>query len=163
MRGVPYPGSRARQQVFLRAVRDNPLIEVHEGRFVASKVYQTLVDPTPGGSPTVRVWKTEEKGSDVNLATYLLLDAFNKECDIAIVFSNDSHLREPIRIVKEPPFGIPVWVVNPLLGRPKTRMNASHHLDLTLADCRACQLPEKVGLSTGKTVHRPKDWKQSTS
>ncbi len=40
--------------------------------------------------------KTEEKRSDVNLASYLLLDAFKKDCDIAIVFSNDADLKEPI-------------------------------------------------------------------
>jgi hypothetical protein len=36
------------------------------------------------------VIKTEEKGSDVNLATYLLLDAFKQDCEAAVVISNDS-------------------------------------------------------------------------
>ena len=36
--------------------------------------------PTPATGPkTVQVMKSEEKGSDVNLATYLLVDAFDKE------------------------------------------------------------------------------------
>jgi hypothetical protein len=33
---------------------------------------------TPGGSRKAQVIKTEEKGSDVNLASYMLLDGFNR-------------------------------------------------------------------------------------
>ncbi|MBN1628298.1 MAG: NYN domain-containing protein [Thermoleophilia bacterium] len=51
--------------------------------------------------PAVEVLITEEKGSDVNLATYLLLDAFDDALDTAVVVSDDSHLLEPITLVKE--------------------------------------------------------------
>ena len=52
------------------------------------------------GKPvTVRVRKTEEKGSDVNLATYLLLDGFRESADACIVVSNDSDLAEPMRVM----------------------------------------------------------------
>jgi len=37
----------------------------------------------PWESRTVEVIKTEEKGSDVNLATYLLLDAFDADYELA--------------------------------------------------------------------------------
>jgi len=47
----------------------------------------------------VQVIKTEEKGSDVNLATYLLLDAFAANCELRVVVSNDSDLKEPIRVM----------------------------------------------------------------
>lgn len=159
VRGVPDPESRKRQNVFLRAVRDNPLVVVHEGRFLAKKTYMPLVDPDPNVSRVVRVWKTEEKGSDVNLATHLLLDAIRQDCEMAVVMSNDSDLREPIRLVQEPPIGIPVWVVNPLINRAKTNMSGTHHLDLTLAERRACLLPDTVLLSTGRTVSRPRAWR----
>jgi uncharacterized LabA/DUF88 family protein len=45
--------------------------------------------------------KTEEKGSDVNLATHLICDGFRNEYDIAAVISNDTDLEEPLRIVKD--------------------------------------------------------------
>jgi len=47
----------------------------------------------------VEVLRAEEKGSDVNLATHLVRDAFRGEFDVAVVISNDSALYEPIRIV----------------------------------------------------------------
>ena len=49
----------------------------------------------------VSVVKTEEKGSDVNLASHLLLDAFDNLFDVAVIVSNDSDLAEPIRLVRE--------------------------------------------------------------
>ena len=43
--------------------------------------------------------KTEEKGSDVNLASHLLRDAFSKKFEVAVLITNDSDLAEPVRIV----------------------------------------------------------------
>jgi hypothetical protein len=51
----------------------------------------------------VRVIKTEEKGSDVNLATYLLADAFRAECQASVVVTNDSDLAEPILLAHSKP------------------------------------------------------------
>jgi len=68
----------------------------------------------PVASPPlyIRVIKTEEKGSDVNIASYLLLDACRGDFDQAIVVSNDSDLVEPIRMVQTE-IGLPVGVFNP--------------------------------------------------
>jgi len=44
-----------------------------------------------------RVIKTEEKGSDVNLATHLLHDAHRGWFEAAVIVSNDSDLLEPIK------------------------------------------------------------------
>ena len=57
----------------------------------------------PPGHPQkyAKVVKTEEKGSDVNLATHLLHDAHLGRFDIAVVISNDSDLLEPIKIVRQ--------------------------------------------------------------
>ena len=47
-----------------------------------------LHPPPPTGPKTVQVMKSEEKGSDVNIATYLLVDAFDDEYEAAVVISN---------------------------------------------------------------------------
>ena len=60
----------------------------------------------------MHVVKTEEKGSDVHLASHVLLDTFRKDCEAALVVSNDSDLLEPIRIVRRE-FGVPVGVASP--------------------------------------------------
>ena len=100
-----------RQQLYLDALKSIPQIEIHFGAFLEKPKYAGLVRPAldrsiPGNFRTflpwpdvAYVWKTEEKGSDVNLASYLLLDAFQNKYDVAAVLSNDSDLTEPIRIV----------------------------------------------------------------
>ena len=52
------------------------------------------------GQRTVEILDTEEKGSDVNLASYLLLDGFDDEYEMAVVVSNDSDLELPIRMAR---------------------------------------------------------------
>ena len=60
----------------------------------------------------VSVIKTEEKGSDVNLATYLLMDAFDNLFDVAVIISNDSDLKEPISQVRNR-FGKKIGILAP--------------------------------------------------
>lgn len=147
----------ARQQAYLRALAANPMIRIHKGFFRAHQVSMRLANPTPDGNAWATVWRTEEKGSDVNLATYLLLDAVKDRCQMAVVVSNDSDLREPIRQVRQTPFNIVVWAVNPFQW-PKTKMGSDHHIDLKVADIRDCQLPDTVITPNGGAVTRPTEW-----
>src|SRR5258708_19288542 len=58
------------------------------------------------------VIKTEEKGSDVDIATQLLGDGFKNEYDLEVVVSNDSDLFLPIRFVVDQ-LRKPVGLLNP--------------------------------------------------
>jgi NYN domain len=73
---------------------------------------RALAMPSPAGRRFVRVIKTEEKGSDVNLASHLLVDAFTKDCEVAFVVSNDSDLLEPIRNARRR-LGVTVGLASP--------------------------------------------------
>ena len=102
--------------------------------------------------------KTEEKGTDVNLATHPLLDAFDGECDAALVISNDSDLTEPIRQARRR-FKLTVGVVLPILngsgsGRrrsPSRELTAAATFDRRITNSRKrrrilaeCQFPETL-------------------
>jgi hypothetical protein len=87
--------------MYLRALATLRSVTVHFGFFQKSQKKMQLVKPLPDGTTMVKVHKFEGKGSDVNLATYLLLDAFQNEYDGAAVVTNDSDLAEPIRIVRD--------------------------------------------------------------
>jgi len=95
------PDAPTRQQIYLRALRTLPNVSISYGRFLTTKTMMPLADPPPSGPKFVRVIKTEEKGSDVNFASHLLLDAFRNDASAAFVVSNDSDLLEPIRIVRQ--------------------------------------------------------------
>ena len=106
------PYSRQRQEVYIRALKTLPNLTVHVGHFLQSEVSMPLVNPPSSGSRFAHVIKTEEKGSDVNIATYMLVDAFRKDCDQLIVITNDSDLAEPVRIINKELL-IPVGIFNP--------------------------------------------------
>ena len=92
------PDQPTRQQFYLRALATIPNLSITYGQFLTHKKKMTLAsDP----AKTIEVLKTDEKGSDVNLATHLIYEAMRDEFDAAVVVSNDSDLAEPIRIVTQ--------------------------------------------------------------
>ena len=105
-----------RQDAYLRALETLPRLSIHFGRFSsrpASLPAYPLVYAAPNApAQTVRVLKTEEKRSDVNLATLLLIDCFDQDFDEIVVISNDSDLTLPIAYAATR-FGKTVGVVNP--------------------------------------------------
>lgn len=73
----PYdPGAPLRQQAYLSALETLGNVSIHYGRYQSNIVKMPLANPARGQSRMVEVIKSEEKGSDVNLATHLLVDAF---------------------------------------------------------------------------------------
>ncbi len=116
-----------------------------------------LARPPASGPRTVEVLRTEEKGSDVNLATYLLLDAFNGDCEMALVISNDSDLVEPIRVVRVT-FGLTVGVVNPQKNTSHAlRQAASFYRPLRQGVLQASQFPAQLTDAKG-TIAKPAAW-----
>lgn len=103
------PGQRGRQQFYLRALRTLPNLTIYYGHFLSHAVTMPLaMNP----SQFVSVIKTEEKGSDVNIATELLVDAFHNDFEAAVVISNDSDLLGPIKVVHRD-FQKTVGILNP--------------------------------------------------
>jgi hypothetical protein len=141
----------------------------HYGTFLETKKYAGLVKPildkTFGNKmpflkwPDVAyVWKTEEKGSDVNLATYLLLDAFQGAYQAAAVLSNDTDLIEPIRVTRqilEKPVGLLSPVSSPQIRLVQAATFLRH---VKPAEAAACQFPDPVILAAGRQISKPSSW-----
>ncbi|MCY3957248.1 MAG: NYN domain-containing protein [Chloroflexi bacterium] len=155
---------RERQLIYLRALDTiGGVVGVHKGRFVRRKQQMELVAPIVeegSAEPTesVLVYRTEEKGSDVNLATYLMLDAARRAFQSAYVVSNDTDLVEPIRLVRSE-FGRPVHVIRPKIGSFTHRMNraTTTYSELDHSLLPQCQFPEQLVDGHG-CFHRPRDW-----
>ena len=95
------PSKPERQDVYLRALQHHcPEFAVYFGHFLSHKVPAPLAEPLPGGPRMVNIIRTEEKGSDVNLAVQMLNDGWLDAYDCAVVVSNDSDLAEAMRLVK---------------------------------------------------------------
>ena len=145
------------RQAYLRALRTLPTVSIHLCRFLSRPVRMPLRNPSRIGPRTVEVLRTEEKGSDVNLATYLLLDAFEGDCEVAVVISNDSDLATPIKVVRER-LGVAVGVVNPhLAGRRSRALEPTFFKQLRPSVLPACQFPDRLADDRGE-ITRPEGW-----
>ncbi|MDX6648996.1 MAG: hypothetical protein QOJ97_947 [Solirubrobacteraceae bacterium] len=146
-----------RQQTYIRALKTIPNLSVHYGQFRTRPVRMRLARPPLIGGKTAEVLKTEEKGSDVNLASYLLLDAFKKDCEVAIVFSNDADLKEPINIAKGE-LGIRVGVVNPHPRKKRSLdLRPTFFKQLRSGPVAACQFPPVLTDANGQ-FQKPTSW-----
>lgn len=103
------PNQLTRQQTYLRALQTIPNLEIIYGHFLTHEIMMPLAPPKRG---YVKVIKTEEKGSDVNIALHLLSDGYKNAYDAAIVISNDSDLLRPIQFVKKE-LGKTIGILNP--------------------------------------------------
>lgn len=115
------PSSSLRQELYLRALGTLPNVSIHFGEYRAHAKRMPLHPPPGTGERMVTVLRSDEKGSDVNLASYLLLDGFRHEYQQAIVISNDSDLATPVRMVRDElklPMGVIFPCTNP--GRAPT-------------------------------------------
>lgn len=155
------PQQPARQAAYIRALETLPCLSLHFGRYLETRPWMQLASPPAGGPARVQVLKSEEKGSDVNLATTLLVDAFDQDFEQAVVVSNDSDLVFPIRVVRKR-FGLPVIVLFPCGGTRKPSYELSKVASASPlvkpAHLAAAQFPPIVTAASGKKIHKPASW-----
>lgn len=153
------PSQPQRQQAYLRALQTLPGFEDHYGIFRPRRKLRPLLEPVPGLPTSVWVRDFEEKGSDVNLATRLLVDGFTGKYEQAVVVSNDADFASAIRYVRDE-LKLRVTLVNPdrenpsptALVRAATRVKR-----LWKSHLRQSQFPETVQDRVG-TVAKPASW-----
>ena len=153
------PQQQRRQQTYLRALRTIPNLSIHYGQFKTRRKIRPLAEPIPNVPSLVTVIDTEEKGSDVNVATYLLVDGYENQYEQAIVISNDSDLALPIQIVRER-LNLSIGVINPdrKTTAPKELRDAATFTRVIWPrTLRQCQFPETLTDSNG-TITRPASW-----
>ena len=162
------PDAPARQAIYLKALATIPELVVHEGSFMMSEPWMALASPPqakPDGyewnSPVpsvVKVLKSEEKGSDVNLGAHLVRDAYTNAFDVAVVLTNDSDLVEPIRIATVEA-GKRVGLLVPVKYPNQSLINvASFYLHIRPGHLARAQFPNPVTTSEGKEIWKPSEW-----
>ncbi len=152
------PDQPNRQQLFLRALQTIPNLEIIYGHFLAHEVTMLAAQRAQGQPKYVRVIKTEEKGSDVNIAAHMVNDGHKRRFEVAILISNDSDLVEPVRIVRQE-LRLPVGILNPFVSTPSydLRKNATFVKPIRAGALSASQFPVSMEDQSG-TFHRPPAW-----
>ncbi len=151
------PDQHINQNIYLRALATLPNVETIFGHYLTNIVRMRVANPAPGQPKTVEVIKTEEKGSDVNIASHLLNDAHNTRFDVAVIISNDSDLLTPIEIVQKE-LDLPVGIICPFpqFARVLAR-GASFKKKIRRGVLAASQFPPTLQDANG-TFRKPKSW-----
>jgi hypothetical protein len=173
------PEAPQRQGTYFQALSTIPCIKSFHGKMQVKKKWMPIAPqnnalgmrpkpwfPVYPRPKFVRVYKNEEKGSDVNLGAHLVRDAFQGKFEVAAIVTNDSDLTEPIRIVVEE-LNIPVGIICPIIERSRPPSKslesvASFFRRIDDARLRASQFPEEICLPNGAIVKRPFDWQASS-
>lgn len=173
------PHQAVRQQTYLRALRTIPNLTIHKGKYQTNPKWRPPAHPIPIPAldnplsdteaeiarrvldqiKNVEVHSREEKGSDVNLGSYLLMDAFENDCEVAVVISNDSDLATPMRFARDR-FGIEVWVFSPHSGEPTNHLKnaATYHRSIRPNVLERCLFADTLVDSQGRSIHKPARW-----
>jgi hypothetical protein len=98
----------------------------------------------------------QEKGSDVNLSTYLLHDCITGLCDKAIVISNDSDLAGAIKLSRQ--YVNEIGFINPHKTPPSKHLVQSTAFQVFLRSevLSRSQFPQTVFDQKGRAISRPK-------
>lgn len=150
------PDQPRRQRIYLNALETIPHLSVHLGSFLA----KSTTRPLSGSHPPkfVAIDSFEEKGSDVNLASYLIHDGWQDKYDVAVVMSSDTDLITPIQLVIND-LKKPVGVVSPSNPCPKGLVQvASFVRHIRQSDLRVAQFSESLMDHKGKRIRKPKRW-----
>jgi uncharacterized LabA/DUF88 family protein len=152
------PDGPVHQNTYLRALATFPHISVEFGHFLAHRVRLPVVTPT--GALTGKfadVLRTEEKGSDVNLAAHLLADAYENAFEVAAVVTGDSDLVMPIQLARSR-CGKTVGVLNPQRRESRElKRVASFYKSIRPNALPRCQLPPTLTDTVG-TISKPASW-----
>lgn len=154
-------GTTQRQQTYLRAIATLPNLTIHFGSFLSHAQNMPLENPQPRGPRTARVIRTEEKGSDVNIAAFMLMDGVEGLYEQVALVSNDSDLKVPVEMVRRK-LGKTVALLAPISNpgrRLSQQLNAAASFTRTIrkgALARA-QLPASLADGSGE-IHKPREW-----
>lgn len=153
------------QQIYFDALATIPEVKIHFGNFQVNNTY-ARIPPFPDGKkelfkpwPTVvRIIKTEEKGSDVNLGVHLVRDACLGRFDVAAVITNDTDLVEPIRIAVNE-LSKTVGIISPVENPARSLQDvASFVRRIRPTHLLRAQFPNPLARDREPDLNRPLDW-----
>ncbi len=156
------PDQPQRQQIYLRAL-STVGVQIVFGSFQTKPKHRPLLNDLVVGSGKVpagtAVWvlDTEEKGSDVNLATMLLGNAAAKRCELSVVVSNDSDLELAIRTCCQE-LHHPVGVLSTQTSNSLAlRSGATFYKQIRKGVLNASQFDAILNDADG-AIHKPPNW-----
>ncbi len=163
------PDTHVRQDAYLRALETLATVDVIEGQFKVKPATMPRIALATCDCCTrtrqacacchgdfVRVEKTEEKGSDVNVAVQMVADGFLNRYDTALVVSNDSDIQPAVDIVRSE-LGKRVVVADPRNNRYPALLGDERR-QVRRGALERSQFANAVVTAAGRTITRPTAW-----
>ena len=160
---VNKPGSQLRQRIYLRALKAHiPHIQIFFGTIrTDTKRYRLVpLELDRLGNPVlVKVQKLEEKGTDVAIASHMVLDAAQQRSSLVALISSDGDFAPTIHIIGER-LNVATGVISPSqhITHPLKTANPTLTKVIRMDTLRSSQLPQTIQDSVG-TIRRPENWR----
>lgn len=144
------PDKQKRQTTYIEAL-ESVGVRIHYGRYQSGSVTCNRCQ---------HIWPTyNEKMTDVNIATRMLIDAYQDRYDMAMLISGDSDLVPPIRAVHELFPAKRVMVAFPPKRHNQTiALCAKGSMIIGRRKIIESQFPETVQNKAGFMLRKPVDW-----
>ena len=144
------PDKQQRQNIYLEALEANN-IELFYGRYQLSEI-----DCHRCG----HVWPNyNEKMTDVQIATHIIMDAYKDNYDMAMLISGDSDLVPPIRAIHNNFKNKRVFVLfPPKRHNQSVALVAKGSMTLGRKKIKDAQFQERVTKKDGYTLIKPSEW-----
>lgn len=163
----PYDPKRIeRQNVYLQVLASFSSVSIIEGYYQNSKKWLPAVFEKCGfcdqsRSGMLRIYRLEEKRTDVNLATEMIFDAVQNKADSFVLLSGDSDFIGPLDRIRGE-LGKQVVVFNPRNCKSDLMYHANYYRTIPADLAALCQLPDTVKVGS-RTFVRPSAWAKSTT
>ena len=141
----------ARQTLWLDALATRNDISCHYGHYLpkrqrCKKCFATWISH-------------EEKMTDVNIASQLLVDAYEDRYDTALIVSGDSDLTTPVQLIRQRFPNKRLIIAFPPARQSNQLKKVAHgYINIGADSLRQNLLPDEIKSATGFVLKRPAGW-----
>ena len=166
------PDAPNRQKTYLKALSTLKRVKVVYGNFLVlpswapkrrrSRIAGFKLPKSWSFGRNTRIWKVEEKGSDVSLGSRMTIDASNQKADLYVMVSSDSDLAPTIdMILSETDARIAHCPPRPNKSKRLSACDFVFTIRISHGALRDSQLPTEIVLpNSGAKISAPISWKK---
>ena len=147
-------GKRKRQDAFFQANKENPKFKLILGKYLKKEIECFKCHNI--------IHTYEEKESDVRIATQIVADAYQHNCDLAIIVSADSDMIPAVELAKEAKINVFIYFPPHQFSSNLATMGSGAPIQMLRYESKfkKALLPDNIKLSNGFDLSIPLEWKE---
>lgn len=147
-------GKRKRQDALFQANKENPKFKLILGKYLKKEIECFKCHNI--------IHTYEEKESDVRIATQIVADAYQHNCDLAIIVSGDSDMIPAVELAKEAKVRVFIYFPPNQFSSNLALMSSGAPVQMQKYESKfkKALLPDDIKLSCGFDLSIPTEWKE---